>query len=76
MPGVVITIVLELLQLTGPDGQHVEVNPAEIVTLREVTKNEHFAPGTKCLIHTSDGKFVAVQETCEKVHEQLDSTNQ
>ena len=60
-----------LLQLTGPGGQMIEVNPSEVVSLREVRVMDHFAPGIKCVINTVDGKFVTVQETCEHVSEMI-----
>jgi hypothetical protein len=62
-------IALVLITLTGPDGQHVEINPAEIISIREPRGTDHFAKGTHCLITTTDGKYATVLETCERVIE-------
>jgi hypothetical protein len=64
---------LHLVQLTGPDGQDIEINPVEVVSLREPrgTEASHFHNKVKCLIFTTDGKFVGVQQDCERVRELL-----
>lgn len=72
----VVILALQLVQLTGPGGQEIDVNPDQVVSLREKRGNEHFAPGAKCVIHTADGKFVAVQEDCNTVQERLNQTNE
>jgi hypothetical protein len=64
-----LELVILLITLTGPDQQAIEVNPNEIVALREPRGTDHFARGTRCLVFTSDGKYLSVMETCEKVHE-------
>lgn len=68
-----IILAMWLVHLTGPEGQLVELNPEAVVTLRDVRESDaaHFAKGVKCLIHTTDGKFVAVIETCAKVRQLL-----
>jgi hypothetical protein len=60
-------LALELITVTGPDNQVIQLNPNVIVSLRAPRVGEHFAPGTNCLIHTSDGKIVVVKETCAQV---------
>jgi hypothetical protein len=66
-------LVLSLVQLTGPDGQLVEVNPAHVVTVREPRNIEgHFHNDVKCLVHLDDGKFVAVIEPCAVVRALLE----
>ena len=65
----VVTIVVTLIELTGPAGQVILVNPAEVVTVRAPRVTEHFGPGIRCLINTADGKFTAVIEVCEVVRE-------
>lgn len=65
-------VAIILLHLTGPGGQMIEVNPDEIVTLRSPRSQEHFAPGTRCLINTVDGKVVAVQEDCYRVKQEAE----
>lgn len=57
----------------SPSGQQIEIQTREIVSLRQPHKSAgHFAPGTKCLIFTVDGKFVSVVETCMEIHQLID----
>jgi hypothetical protein len=59
------------LVLTGPDNQHVEINPQEIVSLRAPRAVDHFNKDVHCLVFTSDGKYTGVQETCDQVNAKL-----
>lgn len=62
----------QLLELHGPDGQRAYVAPRQIASLRTPTAfdlQRHFAAGTKCIVLTTDGKFVAVVETCAAIRE-------
>jgi hypothetical protein len=61
-----------LITLTGPGGQVIDINPAEIVSLREPRGDGHFDKDVHCLIHTADGKFITVIETCQIVRERID----
>lgn len=65
--------VLQMLHLHGPDNRVIEINPNEVVSLREPRgdKEHHYHPSTKCVIFTADGKFNAVVETCEAVEGML-----
>lgn len=65
-------VFLAMIYLTGLDGQVIELNPHSIVTLRVPRGVDHFDKDVKCLIHTSDGKTVAVVETCDQVHKLLE----
>jgi hypothetical protein len=65
-------IAIHLVVFTGPDHQAVEINPQEVASIREPRGTEHFASGTHCLIFTTDGKFTAVVQTCQQVHERLE----
>jgi len=67
-----VIIAFHLVQFTGPHGQPVGINPMEVVSVRPVRATENFGPGIKCLIHTSDGKFIAVVETCDVVKRKLE----
>jgi hypothetical protein len=66
-----VALALELIQLTGPEHQVIQVNPSSIVSLRAPRTAEHFAPGTKCLLNMGDGKIIVVMETCEQVNHLL-----
>jgi hypothetical protein len=62
-----VLLALTLVIVTGPDGQKISINPDEIVSLREPRGEGHFDKNVHCLIHTGDGRFVAVTETCAEV---------
>lgn len=68
-----IGLAVALIRLTGPDGQIIDINTNQIVTVREPRGKEqgHFHEDVHCLIHTTDGKVVAVVEACEKVRSML-----
>jgi hypothetical protein len=68
-------LALSLIELTGPDKQHIEVNPSEVVALRAPRPAEatHFAPGVKCLVYTTDTHFIGVRETCAEVRDLIES---
>jgi len=55
-----------LIRLHGPNGQIIYVNPQSVVTVRPPRVPDHVTPEIHCLLHTADGKFVAVSETCEQ----------
>jgi hypothetical protein len=58
-----------LIQLHGPGGTQIDVNPHEISSLRDpsVVPEGHFAKGIKCLLFMTNGKVVAVTEDCDTV---------
>ena len=64
-------IVLAFVTLTGPDGQVINMNPDEIVSLRTSRGEDHFAKGTRCLVTTTDGKYSTVREACDLVLERI-----
>jgi hypothetical protein len=62
-----------ILLLHAGDGRDVAVNAALITSMR-AAPDDNTAPSSKaftdkvrCMINTSDGKFVTVIETCEQV---------
>lgn len=62
-----------LVPLHGPDSQKIWINPRRVVSVRsprEVGK-ETLAPGVKCLIEMSNGKFVVVVDECDVVLEAI-----
>jgi hypothetical protein len=67
-----IVAAIGFITLTGPDAQVIQLNPETIATIRSVRGTEHFAPGVKCLIFTTDGKNVGVTETCDTVWHMLE----
>ena len=60
-------LALQLILLTGPDHQPIEVNPEAITSIRPPRVSDHFAPGTHCLVFMTDGKLITAVETCEQI---------
>lgn len=70
---VALSYAVHLIAVTGPDRQVILLNPLEVVTVRTPRGEEgHFAKGVRCLVHTTDGKVVAVLEECATVRALLD----
>ena len=65
-PGAKSTDTLLLIKLHGPDGQVIYINPMAVVSVRAPRKGDTLGPELKCLLHTMDGKFIAVTEGCDK----------
>lgn len=67
--GPLFAALLTLVELHGPNGQRYFINPAEITTIREPINSDlrHFGSGTHCVIFITNGKFLAVRETCDEV---------
>lgn len=65
---------IHFMELHGPDGQTVFVNINEISTLRSPTEHDlhrAFPNKTHCIVVTTNGKFVAVIETCVDIRNRL-----
>jgi hypothetical protein len=64
-----IALAFGLVLLHVPTGAAVYVNPETVTTMRAATaeKNKHITDQAQCLLNTTDGKFIAVIETCETV---------
>ena len=65
---------LGTVELTGPDGQLIYVNPEQVVSIREPRDPErrHFAKDVHCLLNMTDGKFITVTEECVFVQKLLE----
>lgn len=57
------------VMLTAPDGKFLAVSPANVVALRGRAPGDHglMHNGVHCVVHTCDGKFISVVETCRDV---------
>jgi hypothetical protein len=67
-----LVALLALIELHGPDGHTIHVNPAEITSLRAPQTPGGFAKGTRCLITLTNRSFIAVAETCDQVRQKLE----
>lgn len=68
-------ILIVLLLLHAPGGREITLNPATITTMqasKDGVANNIIAPDVKCVINTTDGKFISVVETCEAVRELIE----
>ena len=72
MAGLIIALITHFLSVHGPDGQPIDIAVDQIVSLRtRRAEEEHLHPEVKCQIHTTDGKFIGVAETCTEVERLL-----
>jgi len=63
-------IVLRLIVLHGADHQPIAINEDEISSLRAPAEAEHggeYAPGIRCVVVMTNGKFIGVTETCSEI---------
>lgn len=65
---------IALVALDGPGGQKIFVNPREVTSIREPRGmgQQHFAPGTRCVVFMSNGNILAVTESCSAIRDRLD----
>jgi hypothetical protein len=59
--------------LHGPDGQEYYVATEQITTLRAPVRSDAaaFAPGVRCLVVTTSGKFVPAVESCGDIYKAI-----
>jgi len=62
-----------LVQLTGPAGHPLYLNPGEVSSLRSPgdVSGGHLAPGVECVVIMTNGKANAVRQTCDQVREAI-----
>lgn len=66
-----------LVLLHAPDGHEIHINPVTVTSMHaaiEGQKNKSVTEQVKCLINTTDGKFLAVVETCDVVRKLLEES--
>ena len=74
-----ITILLAelatLVLLHGPNGHEISLAPRQVTSLHAAIPgkpNKQFDNDVKCVINTTDGKFVSVIETCDTVRQLIE----
>ena len=69
-------VTLHLVVLHNGDGRTIIINPQAVTSMREARPDDDpdrmFAKRLACMISLSDGKFVAVIETCETARHMID----
>jgi hypothetical protein len=68
-----VLVAILLAQLTGPGGQRIDINTADVTSVRDIHGEieGHYAKGTSCIVVMSNGKFIAVREDCDTVRNKL-----
>lgn len=64
-------LVAGFIQLTGPNGQLILLNPEYITNMRPPRGDGHFTAGTRCLVFTVDGKYISVLQDCNAIRAML-----
>lgn len=64
-----LDFLIVLIQLTDLNGKAFDVNIDTITSLHDVSESEHVRDNGNCAISTTDGKTIAVKETCDRVRE-------
>jgi uncharacterized protein YlzI (FlbEa/FlbD family) len=66
-------ITFHLIVAHQPNGQELFINPDEIVALRAQPQTEgHLKEGVRCIVSTTDGKFLTVTEECQVIQMELE----
>ena len=66
-----------LILLHAPGGNLIHVNPAAVTSMHASVPgkpNEMVTNDARCMVGLSDGKFVSVVETCDRVRELIAGT--
>jgi hypothetical protein len=68
-----VVLALHLVALTSASGEIIAVNPEQVVSVRRepVVRQGHLSQHAHCMLNMTDGKFVAVQESCDEVEQRL-----
>jgi hypothetical protein len=69
-----LAYVIGLVLLHSVDGNDVYINPELVTSLRAAIPNKEnklVAQEVKCILYTTDGKFISVIETCDQVRKLL-----
>ena len=66
-------MIFVILVLTGVSGNEITLNTNEITIMRDATNDDgkHVADGVGCMIHTTDGKFTTVTQTCAEIRKRI-----
>jgi hypothetical protein len=71
-----IVVAVFLVVLHTLDGRDIIINPAQVTSMREAhdddADHKAFTGGVRCMINTTDGKFVTVIEECETVRKMVE----
>ena len=60
-----------LVAFTAGDGRPIAVNPDQIVVVRGPSQKDLLTRNVRCVLGTTDGKFISVVEDCAEVRRKL-----
>jgi hypothetical protein len=66
-------ILVLLISFSDGLGRRLDINPADVVKLVPNTENGHYHSSIHCVIHTVDGHWTAVSESCDVVRQRLEA---
>ena len=66
-----LAALLALIELHGPGGHRIYVNPNQITSLREPQTKGGFTKDARCLIVLTNRNLITVTETCDQVRQKL-----
>jgi hypothetical protein len=66
--------IVVLILLHVPDGEELTVAPGQITSLREAPdpRKDHYPSKANCLVSLTDGKAIAVAETCPHIRKLIE----
>jgi len=67
----ILAALLALIELHGPGGHRIYVNPNQITSIREPQTKGGFTKDARCLIVLTNRNLITVTETCEQVRQKL-----
>jgi hypothetical protein len=69
----VAILIATLVEIAGPDGQRIWVNPSQVISVRTPrgTETGHWPRNTRCLLLTMDSRLIVSSESCEDVRRKL-----
>jgi hypothetical protein len=70
-----IALVFGLVLLHSAGGHDIYLNPKTVTTMRAATPgkpNKLITDDAKCVLNTSDGKFISVVETCDEARKMME----
>lgn len=74
----IVAVRVLLLLLHGPDGREILLNSDQVVSLNSGVPgkpNTAISDKIRCVINTSDGKFISVVEHCDAISGMMGKTN-
>jgi hypothetical protein len=69
----ILVVAFHLIAAHLPGGLEVYINPDEVVAMRTPPHTEGYVKeGVKCIVLTTDGKFLAIVEECRVIQTELE----